>query len=651
MIGELYKNTSRPSLYQPSQEVAEVTKLTRDDYAIGDEILNTPWEELNGETVITRMNTDQRRFNAYVEEESLDPSENWKWRGTRSMARNKAMAMHAHLTANYIVPLVTAQNDFDEEDRDMSNGMHDSVEWLTINSNYRPSFLLTSMGMLVNPVTYMDLSWMEVYQTIKEKQENGEYIPREILDEVLSGLNVEVRSADQILITNAHQQNIQRQRCVIKRRYIEYSEAEQVYGEHPHWGFVQPGIRAIYNDKDGLFYEIKDDDHPYLVEEVTAHYRSDDTEIVYLNGIYFGDENVDANPMKHRDNRNAPKVPLVPFGYERINEHFFFYKSLMNRVGWDDMLLDAMYETTMNKELLNLNLPMAITGEEEVDTDIVFPGSVVAFANADTKVTPLLPPSNPAAGYAALNKIEESISADSSLSDLQMGQMPEASQKAFNVARAEQNARILLSGVGKTLGESVGQVGQLMIDIAINNLTVAQVEEMQGGETKLKYRTLLLEDQMVGGRKVSKIIRFDESLMGMEMGNKEMEDANLDLLTEAKWPEGKRHIYRINPMIASKMKYLVRVDPDAMFPRNQIFQQEVEKELYTLLRADPLAEPETLVRRLVGAFHRGEEDEYITKKTPAIMGGGMPVTPEMLPAKGGNKIGNLSMSSPAGAMI
>ena len=67
------------------------------------------------------------------------------------MARNRAMAMHTHLTANYVVPRVTAQTESQGEDRDMIGIGRDRLEWMTMNSDYGPSFLLGTMGRLVHP--------------------------------------------------------------------------------------------------------------------------------------------------------------------------------------------------------------------------------------------------------------------------------------------------------------------------------------------------------------------------------------------------------------------------------------------------------------------------------------------------------------------
>ena len=57
------------------------------------------------------------------------------------MARNKGIAMHAQLTASYLLPLFQAQNEDDEIDKGFSEVMSDIIEWMAepTNSNYQSS--------------------------------------------------------------------------------------------------------------------------------------------------------------------------------------------------------------------------------------------------------------------------------------------------------------------------------------------------------------------------------------------------------------------------------------------------------------------------------------------------------------------------------
>jgi len=629
MLGDIYDSTP-VSGYQPTKEVADLTGKVKRAFNDGYDILHRSFEELNNMSVIDRMNRDQRTFNSFVDESYEDPREAWKWRGTRSMARNRTMAMHAHLTSSYIVPNVFAQNDQDEGDLDMAEIGRDILEWMTVNSNYRDSFLLTSLGMLVNPVTYLGVDYCEVYQKIKIRTEQG-WEKKEILDDVLSGFQANVYSADQILITNAYEQNIQKQRTVIKKKYVEYEEAEALFGEQDNWGYVQAGIQSIYNDEDGLFYEVKDDEHDHLVEIVYAESRREDMEVPFVNGIFMGnEEDIEMNPIKHRDSRGAPKYDIVPFGYERINEHFFYYKSLVNNVGWDHQLLDALYEVTMNKEILDLLPPVAVSGVDDISTDMMMPGAVSAFENPEAKVTAIMPRSNNASGYNAMAAVESSLK-ENSISDVQSGQLPDANQKAYSVAQAERNSQILLSGVGKTLGQSVAQVGQLMLDIGVNHLTTAQIDELTGN---LGYRNFLLEDQTVDGKQVSKKIIFSEALVGKTMSEDQKKAKSLELLDKTGYPKNSEHIYMVNPHLFSKMKYMIRVEPDTMIPKNSAFEQAMDQEMYTLLRQDPIVQPEQLVRDLLRG-RKKKADDYIVEQsaTPEQVMGTVPETETAANAK------------------
>lgn len=626
MIGDIYKSSTPVSSYQPSKEISDLTSYVQKDYSKGVEILNRPWVELNERSVIDDMNRGQRMANAFVDENIEDPAQAWKWRGTRSKARNKGLGMHAQLTAAFMIPGFSAQNDADEVDREFGNTMRDIVEWMTLptNSDYQSSFLELVTGMIESPVVFLGAEYCEVFQTIREKIDKG-YSKTEILDEVLSGYRAPVFTADQILISNVYERNIQKHRGIIKRVWIEYGEAEAKYGKHENWTYVQPGVKSVYNGDDGLFYDTKDDEHEGLVAVETAMYRREDTEVVFVNGIYMSESNVENNPIKHRDNRNAPKYNVVPFGYNRIGTHFFYYKSMMNAVGWDNQLYDAMSEVIMNNAFLEMDPPTAISGQDKVDTDVNFPGAVLAFADKDVKTQAIFPAKNFAAGFQALMATDASIQ-EATLSDTQMGQLPEASQKAFTVAQAEANAKKLIKGTAQTLAESVVQYGPLMADIAINHLTAPQVDEIVGDSTKVKYRKFLLEKQVINGKQVDKEIRFEDSLVG-SYGTKEDNDRmSLQLLEETDYPETKKHIVTINPHLFSKFRFLCRIDPEEMFPKNSDAMSALLTSLYQLLANDPMVEHEALLRKLMYSYFKGEGEDLIAKNqpNPIAMAAGQP---------------------------
>ncbi len=609
MVGETKNKII--SIYQAPQAVMDLTGIVKKNYAYGIDVLHRSWPELNNYSVIERMNKDQRTFQSFVDESVEDPNEAWKWRGTRSLARRKAFALHSHLTSSYVVPNVFPQNNSQEDDRAMASGMKDIIEWETINSNYRSSYLLATMGMLVNPAVFMEIDYCEVYQDIFEKGEQG-YKKSEILDEILSGVNCRILSADQILITNVYEQNIQKQKAIIKRRWVEKDELQAKYGKHDNWQYLEPGKRMVFDEEMGLFYEVKDDEHPNLVEEITWLNRRGDAEVCFLNGIYFGNENVEINPIRHRDNRNAPKYNIAPFGYHRINEHFFYFASLMFEVGWDDKLIDAMWEVEMNRGFLDVEQPVVASGFDNVDTSVMFPGSVLSTQDPTATVRSILPARSRTL-FENIREVEDSMS-EATLSETQQATLPEASQKATTIASIERNAKILLSGTMKSLGESVAQIGALLVDVALQHLTAPQIDEITGN---LKYREFVLENKIVGGKNVSKKIRFDDKLMGKKMNETGKKMYGMKLLEEIGYPDNKESIYVFNPRLFSKTKYLIRIEADEMFPKNSEFEKVIMERLYTLLQQNPNIDLESLTRELL-LVSRPQSVDSLMKKTSEI---------------------------------
>ncbi len=611
MIGEFTLNnygkiTNHLSLYQPPQEVQELTRYGKEDYSKGHEILTSSWSELNNRNVIEDENKGKMMYNAFVDENVDDPKEAWKFRGTRSAARNRGVALHAIITSGFMFPMVSAQDENNDEDRGVGDFMRDMLIWMGDNSNYRSSFLQVAMGVLTNPITYMGAEHAKVMQKVKVKLAKG-YTTKEVLDEELSGFRAPVYSPSDILFTNAYipPQEFQRQTCIIKQKYLDYADAQKKYGNHENWGFVQKGVNCILNEDDGLFYDVYDSENSNLVKEVILMWRGEDLEVPFLGGVYMGDENVKWNPFKHRDNFNNPKYDVVPFGFNKIGEHFAFYKSAMNAWQWDDKLIDAMWENVMNREFMDLIPPISITGEDQVDTSVAFPGAQFVTSNKDTQVKTIFPPSQ-AHPYQAIQMIEESMK-EGSLSDTSMGQLPDATQKAYSVAKADQNSKIILKGVAQAFGESITAYGRLMINIAIRNYSTVQLEEVSG-VLKTKYRQFVLPRQTSKGKSISKILRFSDELVGRTMSEKEKRAYNLKLFKEA---GENRSIMVLNPQLAARMRYLTKINPEEMFSENEEYTKRLLMEMYAQFRADPLVDAETLVRKTMYALLRSDGDELL----------------------------------------
>ena len=325
----------------------------------------------------------------------------------------------------------------------------------------------------------------------------------------------------------------------------------------------------------------------------------------------MGEKNVENNAMKHRDNFNAPRYNIQQFGFYPIGSHFIFYKSMMATVRWDNSLYDAMTEIAMNRAILDTEMPIAVSGSDKIYQDIIYPNAVVAMKDVNTKVSPLLPQSNLNNIFGAIAQTKESI-AEGTVNETISGQLPAASQKAYSVAQAQSNAKKIIGGVAKGLAASISKYGLLMADIAINNLTTAEIDELVGDETKLKYKSFVLTNKVVGGQRQDKRLAFSEGLIGLEMTEDEKRRKELDLYSEAE-KKGSAIVYA-NPELFAKFKFLSRADYREVFAQNDEQMQALLTALEAQMRDNPFANQEEITKELMYSYFHSKGDRFVKKQ-------------------------------------
>jgi len=642
------------SSFQPQKEVANLTKKVRDDYTTGHNTLHQSYREFDDKSLIQRMDMDQKAFNAYVEPKSNNPDEAWRWNGRRPVTRNKLIGIAAQVTAAILIPNVFAQNDQDEEDKQAANVMRDLIEWNIKNSDYEDTFLFSIIAALVNPAAFIKEEFVEVLQKVKTRSDSGEITVKEVIDEVLSGLKIFNVPVDEMLISNIYEFDLQRQRFLIRRRFIDYDEAEALYGEHNNFKHIRPGVTAFLSDEDGMFYEQKDDQLQGLVEETIYYNRREDIEIPLINGIYMGSDDTEDNPMKHRrmvrdldgDPISVPIYPFVKFGYEPVDERrFFYYKSAAAKIAKDNDLLDTMWRMIMDGTFLSVMPPVGISGDEDINSDVIFPGAVTNMAK-DTKIEPINVGQNLMSGFSAIQALEQSIT-ESSQESLQAGKSMAGQQTAFEVAKLEQNARIQLGLFGKMIGKAVVDLGYLMIDDIVAYQTVGNAEEVSAGNIRLKFRKFLLGGQIENGKQITKKIIFTDELMGMGMTKDQIKKEGFKMMKEEGGFDSSVRIVKVNPALFARLKFLISIEPDNLIPQNKAFEKAMKLEAHDRMILSPFANLEAIERDfLFDLFAKGEAAKYMKKPTQvapqAPTGLKKPATTELVEQMtGSNSINNL----------
>ncbi len=589
-----------PSQYTPTKEEKDVLSSVIKDYGIADEIMTASYEEFNNMSLIERMNLDQKAWNSFQSSGSDDPDLAWKSNAIRPITRNKVISIVAHLTGNVIYPIVYAQNENQEEDRDAAEVMRDLLEYACDNSDYAETFLYAVIGACINPAIVIQNEYVEIFRTIKQVKEDGSYDAKKVLDEAFSGIVQSIVPLNELYISDVYERDIQKQPFLIRRRIIDYSVAAMKYGENPKFKNVTPGVIPVYHEGSDTFYDVYDESQgDRLVEEVIYYNRKDDLQLSFVNSILMSEADA-PNP------RVDKQYPFSKTGFEPISSGFFYYKSLVSKLEPEQNIIDTIYQAIIDGSLLKQMPPTAIYGTETFNSNIITPGKVISFTSPDTKVEKIDVGSDLNAGYNILEKIESSM-AESSMNVMQQGQATVGTNTAYEISVLEQNAKIMLGLFGRMIGFLVKDLGRLIIGDIVQYYTVGEVSEITDS---LNYKNFILPGKSIDGKQRSKSIRFEPNLP--ETSTPE-ERLNIAFEIMDKEKDDQRLVF-VNPELFRNMKYLVRIDTETVLPKSDNVKKALNLELFDRSIQLPFVNQEQLYKDLVlGSYEKtkNDVDKYI----------------------------------------
>lgn len=645
------------STYQPSEEIKKLFAQVQRDYQVSYSLQHRSFDEFDGISLLDRTRLDQQTFGAYVGAEYVAAHKRWRFRGRKNTSRNKIIGILAHMIAGILYPQVYAKNKENEEDKMSARVMRILVENHLKKAGYEVKFLYMVLTALVNPAIIVHVEWIEAMQRIKTRMKDGTYKVQEAVDELLSGLNLNICPIDEVLLGDFYTNDIQRQPFIIRVRRISWDMARQMYsGKYTIDGkdafdYVTPGMTRIVltGQENQTLYDIEwTEADKYFVQEITAYYKSEDLQVTFVGGVFMGTQtNVyNSNPFEHRRftliGEEWLRIPIYPFGktyFEPLDPtgRFAYGKSAAFKEYWDDQALNLMHRLVLDGTYLDVIKPIFISGVAKVDSIVIAPGATTGMPT-DAKVNFQGTTPNLAAAYNAINQQNSDIS-ESTQDKIMQGSV-EKGVTAYATSKAEQNARVFLGEFGTMMADLIKQVGELTMDCVINYVTVPEIDNVVPGSIAAKYKTILAHSKDKGRNVTSRVV-FTSSYMGKDLNPKDVSKIEWDLYNKTGGEGSDQRIYLTNPYQFARYTYTMGVDATQIVKKSMGLDRNESVLAFNMMtdpRVAPWTDPQAVVDDFVIEEFGGENpDRYKTKQqvSPDMLnqimgqGGGVKSNPNM----------------------
>lgn len=646
-------NKISPSPYQPDEEVKRLFSRCQADFQVAWSLQNRSFNEFDGFSLLQRARMDQETFGAFVGAEFIPVQKRWRWRGRKNTARNKLIGILAHMIAGMLFPYVYAKNGRDEEDEMTARVMRILVEDYLKKADYELKFLFIVLSALVNPAVFVNVEYVEAVQLIKTRLAGGEIKVEQAVDELLSGLNLNVVPIDEVLLGDFYSgHDIQRQPYVVRARRISYDDARNVYGGDPDFKFVQAGkTRVVITgaNSEQTLYDIEwTEADGNFVQELTFFYRAEDIEVKWVGGVLMGSKtNVyNSNPFSHRrmtlQGEEWKSVPIYPFaksGFEPIDPagRFSYYKSGAFKEYWDALGQDRMHQIAYDGTFLDVIKPLFVSGAANINNNVLVPGATTSLPQ-NASVMPYQLGPNLAAALNMMN-VEKADMSESTQDKIMSGNV-EKGVTAYATAKAEQNARVFLGVFGIFIADLVRQVGELTMDCIIQHATIGDLDATAPGALSMKYKTYLAKGKEKGKSVTNRIV-FTDKYMGRSMTEDQVRDREWELENKA-GTDSDQLIFEVNPYQFARTTYSMFVDADRMVMRSMGTDRQQKALAFQMMtdpRVAPFTDQEAVVEDFViDEFSDGDPERYKKKGNSnemlaSVMGAGMPPQNSMpLPA-------------------
>ncbi len=618
------------SPYNPPEEILKLFAQVQKDYLSNYGLQNRPFNEFDQLSLLQRTNLDQQTFGAFVGATFLPATQSWRWRGRKNTARNKIIGILAHIISGMLYPFVYAYNEDNKEDEMTAKVLRILIENHLKKADYEMKFMFMMLSALVNPAVFVEIEYVEALQRIKTKLKDGSYKVEMAVDELLSGIGMNIVPIDQILLADFFTFDIQRQPNICRVRRISYDEARAIYqGKYfienkDQFDYVQASKTKVVQSGQSkqIVYDIDwTTADQNFVQEITMYYRGEDLEVTFVGGVFMGNykDIYNSNCFKHRrmsmignEYKSIPIYPFAKSGFEPLdpNGRFAYYKSAAFKEFWDDASLNRMYQLAQDGTFLDVIKPIFGSGVASLNADAMVPGNFIGMPQGAT-VTPYQLSPNVNAALALMRQNSDDLSL-STQDALQSG-VAEKGITATASMKAEQNAKVIMNVFSTMVADLVRQIGALVMDDVLAHTTVGEIDATIPEALNMKYKTIRLQSKE-NGRDVTNIVNFDTDMMSPNFNEEKANELEWKMFEENGGMDAKTFEYRVNPYKFARCSFSMYVDPQQIISRS-LGTDQMRKERAFQMLMDPrvmpyINVPEVVDHFILEEYSEGDPDKF-----------------------------------------
>jgi hypothetical protein len=614
------------SSYQPDDFERDCINLFLRDFRLGWQTMHLPRAEFNDLSLYQRHVIDMLAMNTYIENDGQPLMEDriggWRSKAVRPIIRNKAISIMAHRTARLPVPKVWSYDSQNEQHEDAAKVMSYALDWAREQSGYNYAALQRELACMYSPISWGYTEYSKVYRQIKDKKVDGRWTYKQVLDTEQTGFKHIPLSTEQVFFGNFYEPDCQDQDFLIVRFIMTYDRAKTLYGQYANFMYVNPGVVTTLDDANKAFYNVYDPHQRIDEVEVLIRWRkSRDSKEIMINGVLI----TEGEAPNERDDH---QYPLDKYYFLPINERCIAGKSLVFATQPDGNLINELYQMMIDGNKLNMFAPTVFTGTDKVGTDIMVPGLSLSLAEKDVKVNQLRVTNDQAlrTSMEVSNRVEASVS-ESAVDPIQQGQQPTGEPStAYEISRIEQNAATVMGLSMKfQIEQHIIPFGRLLLGDIIQYMTVGEVADI-AGDVGLVYQSFYAKEP--GRTDITNKVSFDAN-MPDEMDPKMKRDMSWALLKQAGGIKANMNIYKTNPELFRKFKYIFVIDDDVLNPRSTELDRAYAVELFNMTSLHPEIFDNKEVAKLLletDPKARRDVDRFLAKVQPQM---GMPPQGQM----------------------